>query len=115
MSWYFIRVNVIDEFAFTLFDPSLPEPLHFSKKLWLDAGGVPNATRLVGKAPGFRVCYEGSAASGWTFSFEGGGIKANFKLEATTAPFTKFDNELVRDYGLVHFFHITVNGTVEAG
>lgn len=115
VSWYFIRVNVIDEFAFTVFDPSLPEPITFSRKLWLDAGGVADATRLVGKLPGFKVAYEGSAEDGWTFAFEGGGIKVDLSLKSTTPPFTKFDNEFVDDYGLLHFFHVRVNGTVEAG
>lgn len=115
VSWYFARVNVIDEFAFTVFDPSLAAPLTFSKKLWLDAGGVPDATRLIGRGSGWHVSYEGSAETGWKLSFSGGGMKAELSLRATRPEFTKFDNELVDDYGLLHFFHIRVDGVVEAG
>jgi hypothetical protein len=36
VSWFFIRVNVVDAFGFTVFDSAVGEPYHFTRKLYLD-------------------------------------------------------------------------------
>lgn len=112
VSWYFIRVNVVDCFGFTVFDPSLPEPVHFTKKLYLEDQPEGGELVLRHSARDLEVAYTGSAETGWKLSLVRGGITAELDIQPTAAPYTRFDHELEDQYGLLHFFHNRVTGTV---
>ncbi len=111
-SWFFIRVNLVDAFAFSVFDPSLGRTLHFSRKLYLrDCDGNGDLC-LEHDSKDLKIRYCGSAERGWSFRLEGAGFDVDLRGRATSAPFTKFDDELNDHYGLLHFFHNRVSGSV---
>ncbi len=114
VSWYFIRVNLLDEFTLTVFDGS-PTPTRISKRMWLDRAQPPGALSLRHKGRGLAVAYHGDARDRWRFELDAPGARADVTLRATTPPFTKFDNEFVQQYSLLHFCHGRASGTVEAG
>lgn len=114
VSWYFIRVNLVDQFAFSVFDPRLgKEPIHLAHKLYLDPQGeTPLSLSHRGR---WEVVYEGSSERGWQLRLKDGEIEANLHITPSTPAFTKFDNPLVQRYGLLHHFHNRVRGSVRAG
>jgi hypothetical protein len=116
VSWYFVRVNLVDSFVFTVFDPSLDAPIHFELKGWLDKS-LWKEGRLdlsLGHVEG-TVLYEGSAETGWRLALSSKGIEAELRLSPSHVPvFSKFDNELVDWYGLLHFFHVQAEGSIRA-
>ncbi|HRI71856.1 MAG TPA: hypothetical protein PK156_46810 [Polyangium sp.] len=116
VSWYFVRVNLIDSFVFTVFDPSADAPIHFEVKGWLDKSlWKEGRLDLSLTHPHGSVVYEGSAETGWRLSLSCKGIKAELKLTPTDWPvFAKFDNELVDWYGLLHFFQVHVSGSIQS-
>jgi len=112
VSWYFIRVNFCDEFAFTVFDPTEKAPAHFERKLFLDRPRIADGLSLVNRGRELQVEYEGRAEQGWSFRMKSGGFEADLQIASAPPAFTKFDNELVDRYGLLHLFQNRATGTV---
>lgn len=115
VSWNVIRVNFIDRVSVMIFDAERNEPDHFSKKLFLDEDQPPRELSLNHSGSDLEFHYNGSGQHGWQFEFSGGGISANLDIQPTIRHFTKFDNTLSKNYGLVHFFQNRANGKVETG
>lgn len=113
VSWYFIRVNLLDQFTLTVFDGTSP-PAQVSKRMWLDREQPAGSLSLRHKGRGLSVAYTGNERDGWRFELDAPGARADVRVRATTPPFTKFDNEFVHQYSLLHFCHGLATGTVEA-
>lgn len=110
-SWYFTRVNLLDEFAFTAFDPAVGEPQHFSQRTLLPLSPEEGLSlRYQGRR--FEVSYEGAAERGWDFRFQSQGFDVRLHIQPTLRMFTKFDRHRRERYGLLHFFHNRASGTV---
>jgi hypothetical protein len=115
-SWYFVRVHLVDQFVFSLFDPALgPEPLRVAHKMHLAPQGR-TALSLRHQGRRWEVAFEGSAATGWGLHLRdetaGGTLEADLHVAPTTPGFTKFDHPLEQRYGLLHHFHNRVQGSV---
>jgi hypothetical protein len=115
VSWYFVRVNFVDEIGVTVFDPAVGPPAHFEKRLWLDPVQPPDELSLVWDKGRTWARYTGSADKTWHFDFSAGDLRVDLQIAPTTSPFTKFDNTLSKNYGLLHFFHNRVAGLVSVG
>src|SRR5688572_6721101 len=94
VSWHFVRVNFSDQFTFTLFDPQNPEPLQFSKLMWLDRTSEPSrGLDLRHHRKDLTIQYRGTPTSGWRFELRAPEFAAEIDLRQTIPSFTKFDNE----------------------
>ena len=115
LSWYFVRANLADKFTFTIFDPQSKEPHQFSKFFWLDKHQAPNRLCLNYDKRGVKLAYNGRGndQKGWHFQMKAGQLEADIEIEPTIPHFTKFDNQIVDNYGLLHFFHNRANGVVK--
>lgn len=111
-SWSLIRVNLCDEFAFSVFDPRDSAPVHFESKLFLDQPRGSDGLSLLNKSRDLELEYQGRAEEGWSFRLKAGGCEANLEIQSALPAFTKFDNELVDRYGLLHLFQNRATGTV---
>lgn len=109
-SWYVVRVNFVDQITVTLFDPKIGKPIQEVRRLWLKKIGGDDGLWL--EAKGF--CYRGNPKDGWSLKIDMPKLKADLQIANTIEPFTKFDNEILQDYGLLHFFHNQATGTVSA-
>ncbi|MCP4132561.1 MAG: hypothetical protein GY754_16440 [bacterium] len=114
-SWFFVRVNLLDKVCVTVFDPSLEKALLFTQMLWLDKKQVPGSLSLNYNKGGVSIGYNGNEKDGWEFKLKSKGFNAEVSVKPTIDWFTKFDNEIVETYGLLHFFHNLATGTFEAG
>lgn len=114
VSWNIIRVNFIDRIAVVIFDAKRKEPDHFSKKLFLDEDQPSGRLSLNHSSKDVEFHYNGSGEEGWLFQFSGGDISAELSIDPKIRPFTKFDNTLSRNYGLLHFFQNRAHGKIEA-
>ncbi len=115
ISWYVVRVNMVDQVTMTIFDPSRETPKQYKKLLWLDRHRPAGVLSLAYRGAKLAFDYRGDEKEGWTLAFDGGGITADLTIRPTIPWFTKFDNEIVENYGLLHFFHNRTSGTVVAG
>jgi hypothetical protein len=109
-SFFCARLNVIDQFSLSIFDPKLPEPIHFSKRMYL---------RTEIYEGGFSMAY---AAKTYSFSFRGetnGRLflhlahpryTAKLNFEPSLPPFTKLEDNGKDWYGFVHQFGLQTNG-----
>ena len=121
VSWYFLRVNVADAFVFSVFDPSRPGPEHLVKQIFY-LEKPPESSReetyLVRDRRGFFVSYTGRGDGpepGWSFLLKTKSIEAEIRIEPRRPSFTKFDNAVQDNYGLLNFFGASASGKVQAG
>lgn len=110
----FFRMDLLDNLDFTIFDPKLKEPFTWSWKGFLDRACPEGQTFLSHKGLRESFSYQGSAEKGWQFSLETKGLVVQMELKATEPYFTKFDNQFVDEYALLHFFHIEVKGSIHS-
>lgn len=121
VSWYFLRVNVADAFVFSVFDPSQPGPEHLVKQIFY-LKRPPESSReqtyLVRDRCGFSVSYTGRGdgpGAGWSFHLKSKAIQAEIRIDPRKPAFTKFDNAVQDNYGLLNFFGASASGKVQAG
>ena len=115
ISWYFVRVNAADQFVMTVFDPTLPEPIHYKKTMYVDKYQEPDALSLNHESRSLKVHYNGKAEEGWKFEVDCKDFKGAVDIQPTIPCFTKFDNPLWQRYYFYHFFMNQANGSIKAG
>jgi hypothetical protein len=115
VSWYFIRVNVVDKFIMTVFDPALEDHQlpRVSRRVSLD-GHLNDGPglNLRQQRSGLNVHYRLEREGRWQFDLEADELEAEISIEQKIAPFTKFDNEIADNYALLHYFQSRANGVV---
>ena len=111
-SFFFVRVNLIDQFSFTLFDPAMNRPVHFSKKLYLEKEQKKNMLSLNYHSKNLVIEYNGDEIKGWEFSLKNKEYRINLQMKPTIPCFTKHNNEFVYTYSLLHFFNNLTTGTI---
>jgi len=109
----FLRVNLVDSFHFVLFNPKTGKLDECAWKGYLDAEILPGQAFLRHVGKGVHLEYRGDERNGWTYTMRYQGISIDLNIEATTPPFTKYDNMFVDEYALLHFFHNRVSGNVQ--
>ncbi|MBX7057977.1 MAG: DUF2804 domain-containing protein [Leptospirales bacterium] len=115
LSWYCVRVNIADSFTITLFDPALPRPLQWTRILYTEPKIPPEQLSLHYQSRGAQFSYEGSLERGWRLRFRSGEWQADLEIAPGTSPFTKFDNEIIERYALLHLFQNTARGELCIG
>ena len=112
-AFYFTRVNITDHFSFTVFDPAQSTPKKFSCNFYLDKLQEKNKLCLNYRSRSLLISYNGDENNGWKFKFENKDFDVELDINAVSTPFTKFDNNFVNIYSLMHFFHSSVKGYVK--
>jgi len=116
VSWYFVRVNLLDKFIMTVFDPQLPEEQfpRFSSSCSLDHHQDDSPGLDLRHSGGrWNVHYRLEQQGRWKFELESKELTADITIDKTIAPFTKFDNEMVDHYAVIHYFQSRANGRIE--
>jgi hypothetical protein len=119
VSWYFVRVNVVDQLTMTVFDPrrgdgSLPR---FQRYCLLDRDQPGAGLSLRGGGRDWKVSFQlveeaAPDPGSWRFQLESAALSADVRIAPVTPPFTKFDNELRNHYAIVHYFQARATGRV---
>lgn len=113
-SFFFIRTKITDHFNMMLFNyGDKKEKIEYSKNLFLESAQVKNNLCLNYHSKELNIEYNGNDVDGWTFRFSNNKFNVNIAIKSTTKPFTKFDNNFVNQYTLLHFFHNVCSGTIE--
>lgn len=113
LSFFFIRVNIIDNFSITIFDPSMDKPTTFTKSLYLNSYQEKNALSLNYSGKGLKVGFNGDEKKGWKFEFNNNQFSVDLDMTSTAPAFTKFNNYFEYWYTLLHNFHILTKGTIK--
>jgi hypothetical protein len=128
VSWYFVRTNLADQFVMSVFDPKLPGPVHWAKKLFTNRKIPPNELSLNYKCGQTRIAFNGAFREpfsgfddpkdpkdgAWKFEVQSKIFQGEIDLTPTIPYFTKFDYKIQDRYGLLHFFHNRANGAIQA-
>ncbi|ADL52262.1 DUF2804 family protein [Clostridium cellulovorans] len=113
-SFYFVRVPFLDSVKFTVFDLNKDTPFTYSKKLFLDSSQKKNKLDLHKRSKEIFISYSGDEVSGWVFDMQAKNFSASLKIEPTEPYFTKFDNNFINEYALLHFMKNKVMGQIVA-
>ena len=119
VSWYFVRVNLIDQLTMTVFDPRLGDGAlpRLQQYCLLDREQPGAGLSLRGGGRGWKVSFQlvedpGPDQGSWRFVLESAALSADVRIAPVTPPFTKFDNELRNHYAIVHYFQARATGRV---
>ncbi|MFW2490121.1 hypothetical protein ACN077_16375 [Clostridium chromiireducens] len=112
-NFFFVRVNFIDQFTLTLFEVKEQKIYEFSKKLFLDKKQKKNKLCLNYHSKNISIEYNGDEIEGWTFKFKNNNFDIDLYLKPTIPYFTKFENQYVYKYGLMHYFNNLTNGLIK--
>lgn len=112
-SFFFVRVNLIDEVSLTLFDPKNNKVYELDKKLYLDKGQRKDKLCLNYHSKDTTIEYNGDEINGWVFKFVNKDYNVELNLKPTIPYFTKFDDQYVDKYALMHFFNNLTNGSIK--
>jgi hypothetical protein len=111
-SFFFVRVNLIDQFSFTLFDPEINKTIQFTKKLYLEKEQKKNMLCLNYHSKKLIIEYNGNEEIGWKFTFKNKNFSIELKMTPTTPCFTKSNDEFIYKYTLLHYFNILTSGFI---
>jgi hypothetical protein len=115
ISWYFIRVNLVDKFIMTVFDPQRAENdlPRVSQLCTIDhrqqAG---DGLCLVARGKGLQTDYRLRQPRSWHFALQSPALSADVTIGQTIKGFTKFDSEMQDRYAILHYFQSRANGQV---
>lgn len=112
-SFFFVRVNFIDQFILTLFDPEKNKIYEFGKKLYLNKEQKKDKLCLNYHSNDITIEYNGDEINGWVFKFENKDFNVQLNFKPQIPYFTKFENQYVYKYGLMHFFNNLTNGFIK--
>lgn len=113
LSFFFVRINLIDQFSFTLFDLKIHKPLQFDKKLYLEKRQTKGRLCLNYHSGNITLEYNGDEIDGWKFKFKNREYHIELDMKPTLPAFTKFDNEFARQYTLLQHFNILTSGFIK--
>jgi hypothetical protein len=112
-SFFFVRVNLIDQFSFTLFDPESNKATQFDKKLYLKKKQVKDKLCLNYHSLNLTIEYNGDEINGWSFRFKNKDYQIELDFKPSIPYFTKFDDEFTYKYTLLHFFNNRASGFIK--
>ncbi len=117
ISWYFVRVNVIDKFVMTVFDDrpgpnGKADPIHITQTCRLERQGPGATAGLEVRQRDCKISYRAGDVPPWRLQVDTPGLTADVTITTTTPPFSKFDNEFEDYYAIVHYFHGRADGVV---
>lgn len=105
------RVALLDSVHVLVFEPGSAKPRHWDWKGFLKPG-KPDSLHLEAHGWGLEFLSDGAAETGWTHRIRAAGLEVELRSKPTLPPFTKFDDTLRLEYGLLSFFGNAVEGTV---
>jgi len=112
-SFSLIRIALIDNFHFAMFDPKFDKPFEFEWKGYIDAENPAGRLSLSHHSEGCTFQLLGSAEEGWRYELRAPTVSFALESKPTIPAFTKYDEKFDDEYALLHFFQNCVNGMVE--
>jgi len=106
------RVALLDSVHVLVFEPGSLKPRKWDWKGFLEPG-QDDRLHLVTGSRSFEFSSTGSAEEGWEHRIRTEGLEVDLVSKPTRPAFTKFDDTLDMEYGLLHFFGNRVTGSVE--